>query len=76
MQSTEPSVFVNSSSEGLERVKTGEYAYLAESTTIEYEIERNCDLMKVGGLLDSKGYGIATPQGKTSMISIYLEVTI
>ncbi|KAL5010168.1 hypothetical protein ScPMuIL_012473 [Solemya velum] len=63
MQSTEPSVFVNSSSEGLERVKTGEYAYLAESTTIEYEIERNCDLMKVGGLLDSKGYGIATPQG-------------
>lgn len=32
-----------------------------ESTTIEYEVQRNCDLVQVGGLLDQKGYGIATP---------------
>ncbi len=28
---------------------------------MEYVIERNCELAQVGGLLDSKGYGIALP---------------
>lgn len=32
-----------------------------ESTSIEYEVQRNCDLQQIGGLLDQKGYGIATP---------------
>lgn len=32
-----------------------------ESTTIEYITERECELYQVGGLLDSKGYGVATP---------------
>ncbi len=32
-----------------------------ESTSVEYVIERNCELAQVGGLLDSKGYGIALP---------------
>ncbi|KAJ0183282.1 hypothetical protein K1T71_001258 [Dendrolimus kikuchii] len=47
--------------EGLERVKseTENYAFLMESTSIEYMVERNCDVAQVGGLLDSKGYGIA-----------------
>ena len=31
--------------------------------SIEYIVERRCDLQKVGGLLDSKGYGIALPKG-------------
>jgi hypothetical protein len=39
----------------------GSYAFLMESTSIEYVIERNCELTQVGGLLDSKGYGIAMP---------------
>ena len=39
----------------------GDYAYLMESTSIEYIVERECDLYQVGALLDSKGYGIATP---------------
>lgn len=43
----------------------GAYAYLMESTTIEYVIERNCDLTQVGGMLDSKGYGIAMPPSKS-----------
>lgn len=42
----------------------GSYAYLMESTTIEYVVERNCDLTQVGGMLDSKGYGIAMPPSK------------
>lgn len=36
-----------------------------ESTSIEYVTERNCDLTQVGGMLDTKGYGIATPPSKT-----------
>ncbi|XP_022115203.2 glutamate receptor ionotropic, kainate 2 [Pieris rapae] len=63
MESARPSVFTTSNKEGEERVMRGKgaYAYLMESTTIEYVVERNCDLTQVGGMLDSKGYGIAMP---------------
>ena len=63
MESARPSVFTDSNSDGVERVikGIGNYAFLMESTSIEYVIERNCDLTQVGGLLDSKGYGIAMP---------------
>ena len=61
MESYRPSVFVESNAKGVERVEKGDYAYLMESTSIEYTIERKCDLYQVGSLLDSKGYGIATP---------------
>ncbi|XP_024216292.1 glutamate receptor ionotropic, kainate 2 isoform X2 [Halyomorpha halys] len=63
MESARPSVFTDSNSDGVERVIKGKgnYAFLMESTSIEYVIERNCDLTQIGGLLDSKGYGIAMP---------------
>lgn len=48
----------------------GAYAYLMESTTIEYVVERNCDLTQVGGMLDSKGYGIAMPPSEHHHILI------
>ena len=64
MESREPSVFVKTSLEGIDRVKNGDYAFLMESTMIDYTIQRNCELMQVGGLLDSKGYGIGTPMGE------------
>ena len=35
-----------------------------ESTSVEYTVERRCDLIQIGGLLDSKGYGIALPPSK------------
>jgi len=63
MESKDPSVFTKSTQEGIDRVQAGNYAYLMESTTIEYNTQRNCNLMQVGGLLDSKGYGVATPMG-------------
>lgn len=56
--------FVKSNKEGIDRVLTKDYAYLMESPLIDYEIQRNCNLTQIGGLLDSKGYGIATQQGK------------
>ena len=32
---------------------------------LDYMVQRNCNLTQIGGLLDSKGYGIATPIGTT-----------
>ncbi|KAG4075844.1 hypothetical protein HA402_003670 [Bradysia odoriphaga] len=63
MESAEPSVFVENNEEGVDRVRRGNrmYAFLMESTLIEYHSNRNCNLTQVGGLLDSKGYGIAMP---------------
>ena len=57
---THTDVFTKSNSLGIERVKesTGRYAFLMESSSIEYIMERDCDLAKVGGELDSKSYGI------------------
>ncbi|KFM83024.1 Glutamate receptor, ionotropic kainate 2, partial [Stegodyphus mimosarum] len=63
MESQRPSVFVDSNDKGIERVRMGNYAFLMESTSIQYETERSCDLTQVGGELDSKGYGIATRPG-------------
>lgn len=62
----DPSPFAKTAEEGIKRVQAGGYAYLMESTSIEYITQRSCDLMQVGGLLDSKGYGIATPMGKVN----------
>lgn len=61
--SSNPDNFVKSTDEGIERIRNGDYAYLVESTTNEYMKARDCDLMQIGGLLDTKGYGIATPSG-------------
>jgi len=63
MQDFSSSVFVDSTEKGIEMVKEGQYAFLLESRMLEYIIQRSCDLTQVGGLLDSKGYGIGTPRG-------------
>ncbi|XP_053396125.1 glutamate receptor ionotropic, kainate 2-like isoform X3 [Mercenaria mercenaria] len=55
-------VLVKGNTEGFEKVKSENYAFLAESTSIDYQVQRNCDLMQVGDLLDSKGYGLAGPK--------------
>jgi len=58
-----PGVLVSTNEEGLHLVKNGGYAYFMESTTIEYKTERDCEVARVGDLLDSKGYGIAMRKG-------------
>uniref|UniRef100_A0A673WE55 Glutamate receptor n=1 Tax=Salmo trutta TaxID=8032 RepID=A0A673WE55_SALTR len=77
MKSADPSVFVKTTDEGVVRVRKskGRYAYLLESTMNEYiEQRKPCDTMKVGGNLDSKGYGIATPKGSALRIPVNLAV--
>ncbi|XP_066156860.1 glutamate receptor ionotropic, kainate 2 isoform X1 [Euwallacea fornicatus] len=63
MESRKPPVFVKSYEEGIHRVLQGNYAFLMESTMLDYAVQRDCNLTQIGGLLDSKGYGIATPKG-------------
>lgn len=60
MSRGESGVFMKTTQEGIDKVLKGDYAFLMESTMIDYNIQRNCELMQVGGLLDSKGYGIGT----------------
>ncbi|XP_029332674.1 glutamate receptor ionotropic, kainate 3 isoform X2 [Mus caroli] len=61
--SSKPSALVKNNEEGIQRTLTADYALLMESTTIEYITQRNCNLTQIGGLIDSKGYGIGTPMG-------------
>jgi len=63
MESASPSVFTKTNDEGVERVQKGKnlYAFMMESTTLEYNVERKCDLVQIGGWLDYKSYGIAMP---------------
>ena len=66
MESAKPSVYTSGNAEGIDRVRKedGAYAFFMEAASIEYHIERKCDLMQLGGLLDSKGYGVALPPSK------------
>ena len=65
MESQKPKVFTSSNADGVDRVleSPGQYAFLMESNSIQYQTERNCELTQIGGLLDSKGYGIAFTPG-------------
>ena len=58
-------VMMSSNDNGIEKVEEseGKYAFFMESAQIEYIQERQCKLSQVGGLLDNKGYGIATKKG-------------
>ncbi|GFR85408.1 glutamate receptor ionotropic, kainate 2-like [Elysia marginata] len=50
--------------DGVERVKKGNYAFFMENLMIDYQVQRDCDLMQVGGQLDSKGYGVGLPMSE------------
>jgi len=57
-------MFVQTYNEGIEKVEEedGKYALFAESTVVDYIVNRRCKLKQVGGLLDSKSYGIGLPK--------------
>lgn len=76
MSSRQQTALVKNSDEGIQRVLTTDYALLMESTSIEYVTQRNCNLTQIGGLIDSKGYGVGTPIGKsgTELISSFEKV--
>lgn len=57
--SQHPELLTVDNAQGLQWAQEDNYAFLMESSSIEYIIERNCDVTQIGGLLDDKGYGIA-----------------
>ncbi|XP_057669816.1 glutamate receptor ionotropic, kainate 2-like [Diorhabda carinulata] len=64
MKAQRPSVFEKDNLDGVQRVQNTKnelYAFLMESTGIEYHVQTKCDLKQVGSWLDSKGFGIAMP---------------
>uniref|UniRef100_A0A671Q655 Glutamate receptor n=1 Tax=Sinocyclocheilus anshuiensis TaxID=1608454 RepID=A0A671Q655_9TELE len=70
MSSRQSTSFVKSIEDGIQRVLKSDYALLMESTTIEYVTRRNCNLTQVGGIIDSKGYGIGSPYRDKITIAI------
>lgn len=48
-------VFTATYDEGIRRVRGGDYAFLMESTMLDYIVQRDCNLTQIGGLLDTKG---------------------
>ncbi|PIK52281.1 putative glutamate receptor ionotropic, kainate 2 isoform X3 [Apostichopus japonicus] len=63
--SSRPEVFSDTYQSGIERVlKRKDYAFLMESTMAEYVVSQHCkNLTRIGGLLNSRGYGIGVPRG-------------
>lgn len=70
-----PQFLTNDNVQGLAWTKdtSMNYAYLMESSSIEYLVERNCNVTQIGGLLDQKGYGIAMRKSEhPTMLCIFL----
>lgn len=64
-----PELMTKDNDEGLEKAKKERYAFLMESSTIEFMTQRHCEVAQVGGKLDEKGYGIAMK--KSTMIHVF-----
>ncbi|XP_016946037.3 glutamate receptor ionotropic, kainate 2 isoform X1 [Drosophila suzukii] len=65
MKDFNPSAFTSTNKEGVARVRKekGDYAFLMETTSLTYNIERNCDLTQIGEQIGEKHYGLAVPLG-------------
>ncbi|XP_078736606.1 glutamate receptor ionotropic, kainate 2-like [Lampetra fluviatilis] len=63
MSSRHQTALVKNNEEGIHRALTTDFAMLMESTTIEHVTQRYCNLTQIGGLIDSKGYGVGMPLG-------------
>ena len=64
--SSRQGVFTQTYEEGINRVLNNkDYAYLLESAMAEYIVSQHCqNLTLIGGLLNSRGYGVGLPLGK------------
>lgn len=63
MIAMKPEAFTSSNKEGVDRVKRskGRYAFLMETTNLQYYVQRNCELTQIGEPFGEKHYGIAVP---------------
>ena len=58
-----PDAMVNTTQEGLARVKSEEYAFLWDNTVTSYMAATDCEYTEVGPPFDPKGFGIGVPPG-------------
>jgi len=56
-------VLLEKNEDGVRKAQQENYAYLMESSSIEYIKQRKCNVTQIGGLLDAKSYGIAMRKG-------------
>ena len=66
-------VQVGSNAEGIEKVieADGKYAYFMESSSIDYLVERECRVTKIGGNLDTKVRNITFSTISNSLMPTY-----
>ncbi|XP_041674486.1 glutamate receptor ionotropic, kainate 2 isoform X1 [Drosophila eugracilis] len=55
MDNKRSTAFTTTYEDGIRRVNQGNYAFLMESTMLDYIVQRDCNLTQIGGLLDTKG---------------------
>lgn len=69
MQNDDPSAYTKDNKEGVERVlkNNGSYMFLMETTSLEYNTERNCKLKMLGEKFGEKHYAIAVPFGELNV---------
>ena len=60
-----PDAMVNTTQEGLMRVKNEDYAFLWDNTVTSYVAAVDCEYTEVGPPFDPKGFGIGVPPGAT-----------
>ena len=54
---------MNTTAEGLARVKTGEYAFLWDDSINAYAAATDCNYTNIGPPFEMKGFGIGLPSG-------------
>lgn len=66
MQNNDPPAYTKDNKEGVDRVlkNNGSYMFLMETTSLEYNTERNCKLKMLGEKFGEKHYAIAVPFGR------------
>ena len=69
-----PEALVNNTTEGLARVKEGNYAFLWDNSVTHYWATTDCSVTEIGPAFDPKGFGIAVPPGATYLEELSLAI--
>ena len=77
--SADPMSCTTNYKEGIDRVLSGDYAFIGEGAWMEYYTNTHCDLTIIGQPLNSINYAIAVPKGnklKAVFISQIIQISL
>lgn len=74
MNEVYPDAMVDNSSQGIQKVKKGGYAFIWDNPINKYTTMKECDTMSVGEEFDEKGLGIGVPLGAAYRDDITMEI--